>query len=331
MWGSEVVGGFGGRSNASWNRITEITRRDLIDLLTAAPISWSGRLTEVEFLNRLYNLDALPSTDDRYETAAADIYQHRVNNYDWADEWVFYDPRFNLERGPDEQLLRFIAEMLHPAVIRAADEAAQVLGSLNELLRPDGWELVSTSSISGRPIYHGQRRDSFHAARPDLRLDQRPVLTDTTVLHEHLDRIEKSVGTDPGGAIGSSKNLVESLLKIILEGCGVEYARKDDLPKLYRKVADVLALNADSVPSSKRGSQSTQMILRSLTATVHQLGELRNELGWGHGRNSSNPALERHARLALNAAVTITEFLVATWQDRSDAGLLPVGSRTNMA
>ncbi len=83
------------------------------------------------------------------------------------------------------------------------------------------------------------------------------------------------------------------------------YNRNDDLPALYKQVATLLKLRADSVPESTKGSQSVAMILRTLTTTVQGLAELRNELGLGHGRSAASPALARHARLALNSAVTV--------------------------
>jgi Abortive infection C-terminus len=84
----------------------------------------------------------------------------------------------------------------------------------------------------------------------------------------------------------------------------------------YRRVADLLRLKAESVPASAKGSQTSQKILRTLTTTVQGLAELRNELGLGHGRSAPSPALAWHARLALNSTVTVTEFLLDTWQER---------------
>ncbi|XAS67018.1 hypothetical protein V3C33_16360 [Micrococcaceae bacterium Sec5.7] len=40
---------------------------------------------------------------------------------------------------------------------------------------------------------------------------------------------------------------MELLCKLILEHSDVEYTRNDDLPKLYKKVAVLLALNAEAV------------------------------------------------------------------------------------
>src|ERR1700740_607268 len=46
--------------------------------------------------------------------------------------------------------------------------------------------------------------------------------------------------TDPDGAITAARTLLESVCKTMLDDAKVEYAPKDDLPKLYRKAAEVL-------------------------------------------------------------------------------------------
>jgi hypothetical protein len=93
------------------NEVTEVTRRAIVDFISTSGKPWAGRLNEDDFLARLYDLTALPSHDPRMANAAGDIYQHRVNwRGDWADDWVFYDWRFNLIRASDETFLRFLCE-----------------------------------------------------------------------------------------------------------------------------------------------------------------------------------------------------------------------------
>jgi len=82
-------------------QITEVTRRDIIDLFTIEEAHWAGRLEDTEFLGRLFNLETLPSTDHRFRNAEGDTSQHRVNNDDWMKNWVFSDPRFNLLQCDD--------------------------------------------------------------------------------------------------------------------------------------------------------------------------------------------------------------------------------------
>ena len=94
--------------------ISEVTKRNIFEVFDK--VSWYGRLEENEFLSRIYDLETLPSTDQRFDNAGADIWQHRINNFDWEDDWVFYDERFGLSNGEDHVLLRFLCETLHPMV-----------------------------------------------------------------------------------------------------------------------------------------------------------------------------------------------------------------------
>jgi hypothetical protein len=137
--------------------ITPVTRRDIFDLLRAEEGPWWGRLDETEFLLRLYDLDALPSTDSRHATAGEDIVRHRVANFDWDDDWVFSDQRFQLADGPDQVLLDFLVLMAHPLVQPNTEQAARLVVALNVLLAPDGWELRTGSFMSGRPVYTASR------------------------------------------------------------------------------------------------------------------------------------------------------------------------------
>ncbi len=113
-------------------------------------------LDEVEFLDRLYDLDALPSTDTRYDTARWDIGQHRIGNLDWSDDWIFHDKRFGLADS-DDALVRFLAEMLHPAVRTDAAEVERLHTFLNQTLVHDGYEIVQVDAISGAPVFAARR------------------------------------------------------------------------------------------------------------------------------------------------------------------------------
>lgn len=138
----------------SIQRITPLTRRDLFKYLNAEGGPWWGAVDEIDFLEPVYDLDQVASNDPRFATAREDIIQHRVNNpWDWPDEWVFEDPRFQLLDGPDEILLAFLTRFVHPEVQPDVDQASQRVAKLNRLLGPDGWTLRSFDFISGRPVY----------------------------------------------------------------------------------------------------------------------------------------------------------------------------------
>lgn len=311
-------------SNSSAQFITEVTRRTIIDTLILGDhvYWWPGRLSELAFLSRLYNLNELASTDYRFSNAAGDIQQHRINNSDWDDDWVFHDTRFGLATGSDETLLKFLAEMLHPVVQPNPDDVAQLLATFNRALAPDGFELFASGEISGKAIYSHRRNDGFHPTKPPALLKKRSLLTDRRVLDDHLKRINRDLASDPSAAIGSCKELVESTLKIILDSANIAYGRGDDLPTLYKSVALHLRLNVEAVPANPKGSHAAQGVLRTLTTTVQRLAELRNELGGGHGRVTPSILETRHARLAFNSTVTVTEFLLDTWDSRGSAPIV---------
>jgi hypothetical protein len=170
--------------------ITEVTRQRIIDALGAEGANLFGRLDDLRFLSRLYDLEALPSTDPRFETAERDIIQHRFNNDDWELNWVFEDSRFKLAHGPDETFLRFLAEMLHPVVRLDAHEVARLQAVFNEALIHDGFEIAQAGAISGAPVFAGRR---LSAPSPVGTYSQDLLLTDGAPAElDDADRAEQS-------------------------------------------------------------------------------------------------------------------------------------------
>lgn len=167
------------------NHITEVTRQDIIDVIKDGIwISFEepqyssksgqfvdgcyyrmpiyGRLSELEFLKRIYDLNNMPSKDKRFSNATDEIWQHTVNNNDWDRYWYFLDDRFQLSNGnEDEFLLCFICEMLHPAVRIEQRHWRKYLDKFNEILKQDGYHLVATKKISGREVFEAQEIDGI--------------------------------------------------------------------------------------------------------------------------------------------------------------------------
>jgi hypothetical protein len=227
--------------------------------------------------------------------------------------------RFGLRSGPDELFVKFVCEMLHPVVRPYHDEVESLLVLFNECLERDDWEIVEVSQLSGKPVFDGRRREAVKTPSQALDLNEYDRLDDPQVVRDHLRRIVRDLKSDPSGAIGSSKELVETVCKKILDDYGERYRRGDDLPDLYKKVQNVLRLSADAVPGHRRGSEAAVKSLRALVTTIQSLAELRNTIGSGHGRTARSPALTRHARLAFNASVAVSEFLLDTWHVRRQA------------
>ena len=140
------------------NEVSEVTRRAIFDYLSTSAVDWSGRLPEDDFLARLYDLGAMPSSDSRRRTAVGDIQQHRINWNDWPDDWVFYDDRFNLLRGPDQEFLRFLCETVHPVVRPEMEIAEKLVAAYNGELAADGWEIMPGKIFSGHAVYGARKK-----------------------------------------------------------------------------------------------------------------------------------------------------------------------------
>jgi hypothetical protein len=142
-------------------------------------------------------------------------------------------------------------------------------------------------------------------------------LFDKTHFQEYIDRIKKSVFDDPSLAIGSTKELVEATLKTILTKQNIEFNKDDDVPKLLKSVQKSLELVPDEVDDNKKGADIIKILLSNLGSIVIKLTELRNLYGTGHGKERPRRGLnERHAKLAVGAGITLSTFLLETFEQR---------------
>lgn len=299
-------------------KITEITRRDIADSLLAEEINWSGRLGGPDFLRRMFDLANMGSTDSRYPDAAGDIWKHTIANDDWDADWIFYDDRFDLMNGDDSTFLRFLCETVHPIVRADPAEAERLVQLYNNFLKNDGYQLVERTRISGRPVYVARFFDSTQT--PGISAAKEVFCgTDSSYISQQITRMETAVNNDPGLAIGTAKELVETCCKTILAECGAEIPSKADLPKLIKITVKQLSLTPEDIPEKARAADTIKRLLSNLATITQGIAELRNQYGTGHGKEGSSRGLgPRHAKLAVGAASTLAVFLAETHQHRTD-------------
>ncbi|WP_139053234.1 abortive infection family protein [Rhodococcus globerulus] len=207
------------------------------------------------------------------------------------------NPRFEVLSGSDENFLKFVAHTVHARVRPDVQRIKALARELNELLTPS-YELIETTGRGGSTVY--TFRDglgSFHHPRPVALAVDRAELGTPETLHQHLKRIEGSIATDPQAAIGSCKELVESVMAQILDARGEAVGSSDTLPKMFKNVIRSLGLETGAVADDPRASAAVAAVVRGLTATVQSVGELRNSAGTGHGRASTPAVTQLHARL----------------------------------
>lgn len=269
--------------------ITEITRRELfniiqegfykdVETLAYVPhydkympsfetvkvyMPYYGRFTEIEFLDRLYHLEELPSKDHRYKNAKGDIYCHTVSFDDWPEFWFLDDDRFELKEGcDDEPMLKFLCEMLHPAVREEGSPWREYLERINELLRQDGYELYAAYKISGRDIYK---------AREYITQDN-PLLPDNLFSERYKALIDFGHGT----SIDNISGKVEFSAKKHLCKVMFEFAEPSSI---QRSRYDSCVENTDALEESiKRLNDFLEMTIVNLDPFTYMYGTSKEDI-----------------------------------------------------
>ncbi len=295
------------------NEISEPTRRNLFDAIRVSGLPWYGRLDDVEFLYRVFDLNSMPSTDSRHPTMAGDISRHRFMNSDWDEDWVFSDRRLRLLNGPDETLLRFLCEMVHPVVRESEDEVDKLVKTFNRYLAADGYQISTVDYMSGKRL--------FAAAKTLPGIDggisaARKIADELSSGHlsAQITRMQANIEADPALAIGTSKEFVESICKAILDARGVPRTGREEFPQLASTVRDLLGLKVNP-----KADVTVRSLLGALGTITNSIAELRGQLGTGHGGapDSDRPPVAI-ARLAVGVA---TAFGVFVWEAHRAAGL----------
>jgi len=314
-------------TNKLKNKITEATRQGIIDLINMGiqnsdtsedtKIYWSGRLMDHDFLSRLYNLSNMDSRDSRYKNAYGDIYQHTVLNSDWDDDWVFFDSRFNLKYGDDENFLKFLCEMFHPAVRDEKKNWRWPLKFINKLLCIDGYELYEKSYLANKAIY-GWRSIINQNAVIQSQAENLMQNFDSDYIRLQINAMNIAIDNNPYDAIGKAKELLETCCKTILKHKNIPINTRWDIIKLTKETNNVLKLTPDNIDNAAKASDTIKNLLSTLSTISQSMAELRNSYGSGHGKDANFKGLSpRHARLAVGASVTAVHFLWETFEARN--------------
>lgn len=206
---------------------------------------------------------------------------------------------------------------------------------LSELLSPPpthSWDAESSNQMKEKAEATAKRL--LHFLRPDgfewvggrlVRSAGTPVLEDLastattlegTHLAQQIQRMKESVESDPSLAIGTAKELIETVCKTILEERGKPVVGTPDIPTLTKALLKELDLVPDGISEERRGADIIKNILRSLGTIGNDLAQLRGLYGTGHGKTAkTQPLKSRHAKLAVGAAATLATFLFETHRE----------------
>jgi hypothetical protein len=182
-----------------------------------------------------------------------------------------------------------------------------------------------------RKLLNLLRRDGFTYSDGRLRregnidlkrIESASSLVDRAVLRDHLDRIERGIDCDPGQAVGSAKELIETVSKQILNEFHQTSEQFDSLQQLVKAAMKSLDLSLEAIPDASKGANSLKQVLSGLNQVTGGIAELRNLYGTGHGRLRGSGLQPRHARLVVGAVATLSVFLLETLDERQRSRVL---------
>ncbi|MDR1584066.1 MAG: abortive infection family protein [Prevotellaceae bacterium] len=132
-------------------------------------------------------------------------------------------------------------------------------------------------------------------------------------IHEQIKKCENKItDNDFEGAVTNSRTLLESICLFIYEKKkNEEYDNKGDLIKLYKEVSKILKMNPADYTDD-----CLKQILSGIISIINGISTLRNDFSDAHGRSpqKSYKIDERHARLSVNLAKSIAEYLFLSYE-----------------
>lgn len=150
--------------------ITEQQRISIIKFIVAQPLFLGDLGKEeggiVEFLEMIWELRAMPSTDDRFHTAYEDAWQHLVRNDDWEYEYLFLDCFPDTYRDV-EIFKKFVSFSVHPSLFANEEERRKLIETINTELAKAGFRLIGTDYFEQRIVYSLAPASEVHDQLPE--------------------------------------------------------------------------------------------------------------------------------------------------------------------
>jgi hypothetical protein len=215
----------------------------------------------------------------------------------------------------------------HPRLLRSLywgdeDYEGNVLAVLPWIVGEDPDKLKVVEEFVGLEEWLKENDATLHAELYETgdmvsleEVEQAAKHLDIVEFNKHAARIRRGIRDDPEQAIGSAKELLETTLKSVL-GIEGEHAT-DDISTLLKRAQKVLELDPKAIADEAPGKETIKRVLSSLGQIVAGVAEVRNLYGTGHGRHRSRALDVAHARLVVNAAITIATFLLEVANDKS--------------
>lgn len=219
------------------------------------------------------------------------------------------------ELNGKSKLKDVIREMLDPRlwIDLHTGNIEEAVKKTNELLQYDGYEVIKDGN------FYKVRELSGSVIEVETRFDK-PLELSELLIEEQIRKCKEKIELgDYSGAITNARSLIEAVcMNIEAELASDIHENDGDLNKLFNRTRKLLNLD----PSRKDISDSLKQVLSGLSNIVSGLASMRNKMSDAHAGNYK-PS-RHHAKLAVNAAKTLADFLFDTKGYQKEKGVLGV-------
>jgi len=257
--------------------------------------------TIVQFRNAASSL-VLREIDDAFGTAGIPL--GKADNAQFQDQrrTRFMDYMASVDQTNAANVSRLLVALAQLMTMLGqqyrAPDAPDPLKPLIVNLRRDGfdWDGVRVTEATGALI------SGAVAVTREL---------DLKGLHDRIRAAERKVESDPAGAIGDAKELLESVFRTVAGHHAIEIADGADVTEMFKAVRDVLVVIPPGVTDPEKADAILRRLLGNLSGLCGTLAELRNAYVSGHGKADGFVGLEKkHARLAVTVAGAMAAFVL---------------------
>ncbi|WP_366180784.1 abortive infection family protein [Actinomyces timonensis] len=188
-------------------------------------------------------------------------------------------------------LERFLSLLRHHGLIVSPDgELTRDAARLRDALNRDNWTLSPQGELRAMGDI-------------DLATGGREALDET------LERLRGS-SDDPALAIGTAKDLLESVAKFVLEELGMGVQKGQTFNGLWHHARERLGVLPQNVDTSLAGYKEIRQIHKSLWSIAENVNALRNLQGTGHGRTLPTGVSKELAWLVVREACSVAEYML---------------------
>lgn len=212
----------------------------------------------------------------------------------FPSRWKYTEEKL-LELNGTQKMKKLIEDMIHPRRFFNTELDADVaIARVNELLTYEGYELKR---------YGNEYR--IYAHEPIAIEAETLFSLQVDDITEQINKCEQKIATsDYDGAITNARTLVEAVMKKIVSESNSSYEYNGDLNKLFKEVKKIMNLDFNKA----KNPEPIIQILSGITSIVQGIASVRNSMSDAHPKKYK-PS-KYHAKLAVNSAKTISEFLI---------------------